>query len=278
MNCSTKPLSFPFAALSVVAVAFIAFNVDAGSPVYVGVKTTPPVPLESIDQSAWNSLLNKYVDQNGRVDYRAWKSDAADLASLEQYLVSLSGANASARAAKSVKLAYWINAYNALTIHGILREYPTTSIRNHTAKLFGYNIWNDLPLYVGGKPYSLDTMEHKILRKMNEPRIHFAIVCASIGCPRLANEAYDPKRIDQQLTANAKDFFARNQNFRYDAAASRFSVSSILDWFGEDFGRDQASRLRKIAEWLPSTASREAALRNSVSLSFLQYDWALNSQ
>ena len=264
--------------LSVIVIAFFACKLHAGSAIYVGTKTAATVPIEQIDHSAWNSLLGKYVDRNGMVDYEAWKSNAADLLALNRYLASMSTANAVTRAPKSVKLAFWINAYNALTVHGILREYPTTSIRNHTAKLFGYNIWKDLQLYVGGTAYSLDTIEHKILRKMNEPRIHFAIVCASIGCPRLLDEAYDPKRIDQQLDINAKDFFARKQNFEHDVAAKRFRLSAILDWFGEDFGEDQASRLRKMATWLPDDASRDAAIRNSVSLSFLDYNWRLNAQ
>ena len=150
-------------------------------------------------------------------------------------------------ATREAKLAFWINAYNAVTVHGILREYPTTSIRNHTAKLFGYNIWHDLQLYVGGTAYSLDTMEHQILRKMSEPRIHFAIVCASIGCPRLLNEAYTADRINEQLEINSKDFFARAQNFRYDQSKKQFYVSAILDWFGEDFGNSQAEQLRRIS-------------------------------
>ena len=102
----------------------------------------------------------------------------------------LSQANPQAHSTRHAKLAFWINAYNAVTVHGILREYPTSSIRNHTAKLAGYNIWKDLQLAIGGRAYSLDTMEHMILRPEREPQIHFAIVCASIGLSRLLNEAY----------------------------------------------------------------------------------------
>jgi len=123
-------------------------------------------------------------------------------------------------------LAYWINAYNALTVEGILRVYPTTSIRNHTAKLFGYNIWKKLYLYSGGGKINLDSIEHKVLRKMDEPRIHFAIVCASIGCPRLLNKAYASDRIDNQLTTNAIDFFSRSQNLQFDSRNSVIHMSS----------------------------------------------------
>ena len=165
-----------------------------------------------------------------------------------------------------------------MTIRGILREYPTSSIRNHTARLFGYNIWHDLKLYVGGQPYSLDQMEHQLLRKMSEPRIHFAIVCASISCPRLLDEAYVASRLDEQLTRNTKDFFSRRGNFRHASSDSRFYVSSILKWFAEDFGADQASQLRKIAPWLPTSAATTAAQRGSVKVSYLDYDWGLNEQ
>lgn len=113
---------------------------------------------------------------------------------------------------------------------------------------------------------------------MAEPRIHFAIVCASIGCPRLLNEAYVTERLDEQLETNARDFFSRSQNFRYDERSQRFYLSSILDWFGEDFGQDQAERLRTIAKWLPSESARRAAQRNVIRVSFLDYNWSLNEQ
>ena len=197
---------------------------------------------------------------------------------LDRYLALLSQAGVSAPAKRPAQLAFWINAYNAVTVRGILREYPTTSIRNHTAKLLGYNIWKDLQLYVGGKPYSLDQMEHELLRKMSEPRIHFAIVCASIGCPRLLNEAYTPARLEEQLQTNAKDFFRRSQNFRYDANARKFYLSAILDWFGGDFGADQSARLKRISAWLPTAEAAQAATRNAVSVSYLDYNWQLNKQ
>jgi len=153
--------------------------------------------MDQIDHRSWDALLKRYVNQRGNVDYQAWKQSAADQRALDAYLAHLSSANPNAQALGAAKLAFWINAYNAVTIKGILREYPTSSIRNHTAKLFGYNIWDDLLLTVGGKPYSLNHMEHEVLRKMGEPRIHFAIVCASISCPRLLNEAYTASRLEQ---------------------------------------------------------------------------------
>ena len=174
------------------------------------------------------------------------------------------------------QLAFWINAYNAVTIKGILREYPTSSIRNHTAKLFGYNIWYDLLLIVGDSKISLHDVEHEVLRKTGEPRIHFAIVCASHSCPRLLNEAYTVEMLEEQLTTNTQNFFANRDNFRYSNGT--FYLSSILKWFAEDFGSIQSAQLRSIAPYLPDRASQQAAASGSGRISYLSYDWSLNEQ
>ncbi len=242
----------------------------------VDVAAAQQVPLSRIDHAAWDRLLHKYVDERGMVQYAAWKSTAADSQALEQYLTLLSYSNG--QGTQEEKLAFWINAYNAVTVKGILKEYPTTSIRNHTAKLFGYNIWKNLKLIVGGKPISLDEMEHQILRKMGEPRIHFAIVCASLGCPRLLNEAYVADRIDAQLTLNAEAFFADTSKFRYDASRRAFAVSPILKWFGKDFGSSQAEQLQRISVWLPDANAQQAAAAGSGKMTFLDYDWGLNDR
>ena len=260
-----------------VVTLFLTGVACTGNEVFVGRRVAATTALDRIDHSAWNTLLHKYVDADGMVNYRAWHSSPADIRDLDQYLSTLSTGRAN-QATTNGKLAFWINAYNAATIRGILREYPTTSIRNHTARLFGYNIWKQLQLYVGGKPHSLEGIEHEILRKMNEPRVHFAIVCASIGCPRLLNEAYGPERVQQQLESNAKDFFRRRQNFRHDPAGKRFHFSEIVSWFATDFGASQAVQLKRISRWLPTAAAQQAAQHNSVSVSYLDYDWNLNEQ
>jgi len=253
-------------------------SATAGQPVYVGQRAAGHVSFAEVDHSPWSSLLAKYVDDDGYVDYQSWHSSAADVKALVTYMNSLSQANPQAESARDATLAFWINAYNAVTVHGILREYPTTSIRNHTAKVFGYNIWKDLQLYVDGHAHSLEDIEHQILRKMSEPRIHFAIVCASIGCPRLLNQAYTTDDVRQQLEANAQDFFSRPQNFRFDAQTRQFQLSEILSWFGEDFGPDESSQLRAIAGWLPGQDAQTAARRGAGRVSFLKYNWNLNDQ
>ena len=235
-------------------------------------------PLEQVDHSTWDRLLKKYVDQDGMVDYAAWKASETDRAALKQYLAALSQAAPEAKTTKEGKLAFWINAYNALTVHGILEVYPTSSIRNHTAKVLGYNIWKDLLLPVGDKKYSLEAIEHEVLRKLGEPRIHFAIVCASIGCPRLRCEAYTPDKLEAQLIDNTRDFFARQKNLQVDLANRRVQVSSILDWFGKDFAPTPQKALASLAEYVPDEATKRLIASGDFSVSYLDYDWSLNKQ
>ena len=251
---------FHFISGLLIIASVIAVSVDsanAGQPVYVGQRAAGRTSFEQVDHSHWDSLLKKYVDRDGYVDYHALHASAADGRTLDGYLTALSQANPPSQTSGDATLAFWINAYNAVTVHGILREYPTTSIRNHTAKVIGYNIWQDLQLFVGGRPYSLEAMEHQVLRKMGEPRIHFAIVCASIGCPRLLNQAYTATDVQRQLELNARDFFSRPQNFQYDERTGQFQLSEILSWFGEDFGPNQQAQLRTIAKWLPIRQLRQ---------------------
>lgn len=252
----------------------------AGPVVYVGAKFPQQqrIAVERIDHRSWSALLEKYVDEQGLVAYKDWKASAADQQALDQYLVHLSAAKISRQSDARAVMAYWINVYNAVTIKGMLREYPTTSIRNHTAKLLGYNIWKDLQIFVNGTAYSLDDVEHKVLRKLGDPRIHFAIVCASIGCPRLLNQAYFPDKLDEQLSENAKHFFADRTKFKVDAVRATLHLSPILEWFGSDFGRNQAEQLRAIAPYLPTQQAQRLAESGRATVKYLEYDWGINER
>lgn len=265
--------------LAIVAVISARTVCFAGPTITVGrnVPAAERVSVGEIDHGAWDTLLKKYVDERGYVDYAKWKSSAADQKSLDDYILQLSAAAIPATATQEEKLAFWINTYNAVTVKGILKEYPTTSIRNHTAKLYGYNIWKDLQILVGGKAYSLEGIEHEVLRKMGEPRIHFAIVCASVGCPRLLNEAYTAEKVDEQLTLNAQAFFADSTKFKADTRAGTIQVSPILDWFADDFGKDSAAQMATIAPYVPATA-QSLAKSGRARVSYLNYDWGLNDR
>lgn len=264
-------------AIGVAVAGWWATTCLAGPTVTVGrnVPAGQQVPVDNVDHSTWNSLLGKYVDANGFVNYTGWRASTADQQALDAYIQHLSAASFPANSTREGRLAFWINAYNAVTVKGILREYPTTSIRNHTAKVVGYNIWKDLQLLVGGRPYSLEAIEHEVLRKMGEPRVHFAIVCASIGCPRLLNEAYMASKLDGQLTINTKAFFADPTKFNIDAKSSTVQLSPILSWFAEDFGSSTAAQMQMIAPYVPAQA-QPLVSSGQARVKYLDYDWGLN--
>ena len=225
----TPPSSLLVAALS--AVVVLVFLTSRGE-----------ATLMRVDHSAYDALLAKYVDANGLVDYATWK--ASDVLSLKAYLTTLSATDPDGFTDRHEELAFWINAYNALTIDAILHFYPVTSIKDKVSRLFGYNVWDDYPLRVAGRSYSLNDIEHKVLRPVGEPRVHFAIVCASIGCPKLRREAYAADRLDAQLDNNARDFFGSSDRFHIDRATHTVYLSPILRWFGE--GTRRRRRIARI--------------------------------
>lgn len=277
----TRMQTMRWSALAVALAALLMVGpCVAGEKVTVGQRWSADrqVTLDQIDHSDWDRLLQRYVDDRGMVDYTAWKSTPSDVRVLDDYLAALSAASLRQPTSRQGQLAYWINAYNAVTIKGILREYPTSSIRNHTARVFGYNIWDDLLLVVGDRTFSLSQIEHDVLRKMGEPRIHFSIVCASIGCPKLSNRAYTADELEQQLARSTRDFFADPSKFRSDPRSGRIQISPIFKWFAEDFGGSMLQRLAMIAPYLPDDASRRLATSGQAQVSYLGYDWDLNDQ
>jgi len=234
-----------------------------------------PASIDQVDHATFDQLLKKHVDTDGRVNYRAWHQSVADRNSLKSYLANLSNANPDLPSSRAAILSYWINAYNAVTIDAILQVYPTTTIRNHTSETGGYNIWKNPSFTAGNKRVSLEDIEHKILRKMGEPRIHFAIVCASVGCPRLLNEAYVPDRLADQLVTNTRDFFGRQQNLQVSGNVLR--LSKIISWFGTDFAPSQQQQVQVLSKYFPQSAQQVAASGN-YGVDFLEYDWNLNTQ
>ena len=244
-------------------------------------RSWPTIDLVSIDQIDhwdWDRLLKRHVDETGNVGYAAWKEAPADMQALDQYLIRLSRANPTLDASREARLAFWINAYNALTIRGILREYPTASIQNHVARMWGFNIWRDLLLHVGERNYSLGQIEHELLRPLREPRIHFAIVCGSKGCPRLLNRAYQSSGLEQQLQENSRNFFADPHKLGYDASTGKLRLSPILKWYAEDFGESQAEMLDTIIPYLPERVSGRLPDKRTLRADYLDYDWSLNDQ
>ena len=236
------------------------------------------VSIETIDHRDWDRLLQRHVDEAGNVGYSNWKETPADVLALDAYLNNLSRANPVLDAGREARLAFWINVYNAVTIRGILREFPTASIQNHVAHVWGFNIWRDLLLHVGERNYSLGQIEHELLRPLREPRIHFAIVCGSKGCPRLLNRAYQSSDLEQQLRENSLNFFADPQKLEYDSSTGKLRLSPILKWYAKDFGESQAEMLETIIPYLPDRVSGQLPDKRAVRTDYLDYDWNLNEQ
>lgn len=236
---------------------------------------TSRVGFAQYDHRTLDSLLQKYVDRNGDVDYATWQSNAQDRATLLSYLQGMNSIDTSVPSSPQSTMAFWINAYNALTIEGILQLYPTQSIKDHAPNASGFNIWDDFKMPVGGAQYSLNDIEHKVLRKMGDPRIHFAIVCASKSCPQLSQRAYFRESLDQQLAYGSSLFFNTPGKFSYDLQRGQIGLSPIIQWFGEDFGRSDQERLQYLSQFMPAEAA-QLATNPAATISYLDYDWGLN--
>ncbi len=206
----------------------------------------------------WTSALKKHVDLQGNVNYAKWKEDST---SLDQYISSLEENPPADYWSKNDSLAYFINAYNAVTVKLILDHYPLKSIRKLITP------WRFKRFKLMGQEVSLNHIEHDILRKMKEPRIHFAINCASASCPKLLNTAFYAHTMEAQLEAVTKDFI--NDEKRNSLTENELKISRIFQWFAGDFGskKERHAFIRKYAQ---QNIAKNAKVR------FLDYDWALN--
>lgn len=215
----------------------------------------------------FSQLLRKHVVG----DAFNYKGLIQDSVKLGQYLSTISKNAPSQSWSKEEKLAYWINAYNAFTLKLIIDNYPVESITDlHPAVHIPLlnTVWHKKFFTIGGKSTSLDEIEHKILRKeFEEPRIHFAINCASISCPPLRNEAFDPSQLENQLEEQAQNFI--NDSERNQISATNPQVSKIFSWFSGDFKEGQT-----IIEFLNRYA--EIEISPDADIDYLKYDWRLN--
>ena len=231
--------------------------------------------IGTIDLRIWDELLQRYVDDLGRVNYRRWKAEGADV--LRAWLESLADVDLADFTDADARLALWLNAYNAIAISQVLEVYPIASIR---PKVLGIPNWlSFLDFFtrsnsiVGGKKYSLNQIEHAILRpEFAEPRIHFALVCASVGCPLLRRGAYFPESVRTQLEADASRFIHNPDKVRYDAQKKTLYLSKIFKWYEEDFVKAGGS----VAEYVGGYLGPEAAVGDGWAIVFLPYDWNLN--
>lgn len=231
--------------------------------------------IATIDFRIWDELLQRYVDDLGRVNYQRWKAEGADV--LRVWLESLADVDLADFTDADARLALWLNAYNAIAISQVLEVYPIASIR---PKVLGIPNWlSFLDFFtrsntiVGGKKYSLNQIEHAILRpEFAEPRIHFALVCASVGCPLLRRGAYFPESVRTQLEADASRFIHNPDKVRYDAQKKTLYLSKIFKWYEEDFVKAAGS----VAGYVGGYLGPEAAVGDGWAIVFLPYDWNLN--
>jgi hypothetical protein len=239
--------------------------------------------------AAFSALLKKHVLvlNGGRASSVRYAGFMADRAALKAYLATLAAVDKSAFAAfsKPQQMAFLINAYNAATIELILTRYPKLESIKDLGALFS-TPWKPKIVPLLGGLVSLDEIEHEMLRKRgsyDDPRVHFAVNCASIGCPALREEAFVPERLGAQLDEQARRFMGDRSRNRWNADRGRLEVSKIFDWFGEDFrlGHQGISSLNafcaRYAEQLADApADRERIRGGQVEIGFLDYDWKLN--
>ena len=249
------------------------------------------LPAAAFDHTyaAWDALLKRhvrYVDGGhaSRVDYTGVQRDAAQLAAVLGDYQNVTRAEFDGWS-KPQQEAFLINAYNAFTIEKILTRYPDLKSIRDFGTVFG-NPWKDKFFTLLGESTSLDGIEHGMLRKegvYDEPRIHFAVVCASIGCPMLRDEAFVAARLDEQLEDGMRRFLSDRSRNRYDPASAKLEVSRIFDWYGKDFEKGNRgftsvkAALARYADRLADAPQDRARVRDQkADVTFLEYDWALN--
>lgn len=246
-------------------------------PVASALLGASPARAQGPDHETFTALLVAHVDERGLVDYDAF----AAAPSFDAYLEELDRTDPYALP-DADRLALWINAYNAWTIRLINKHGERRSIRNINRTL-GFiragRAWKERLARVGGQVYTLDEIEHEIIRReFDEPRIHFALVCAAMGCPPLRREAYRGDRLDRQLDDQARTFFtAHPDRNRVDLATGEVTLSPILDWYREDFPATDRELGRYLAPWFESPA-RELLESGGFRIRFSDYDWSLNAQ
>jgi hypothetical protein len=216
---------------------------------------------QQVSHQKWDRLLKRHVNSSGLVDYKGFKTD---LALLEAYLNDLAANPPGDDWSTESKMAYYINSYNAYTVKLILDNYPVKSIKDISSP------WGRDFIPLGAQKISLDRLENRILRKMSDPRIHFAINCASYSCPPLYNEAFTPEKLEAQLNQVTAAFINGSLN-KLDPQKPQ--LSEIFKWYRRDFKvYDQVDVIGYINQYSKIKLSPDARI------GYLDYNWSLNQQ
>jgi hypothetical protein len=226
------------------------------------------------DHSKFDRILKTYVDAQGRVDYNGIAGDDE----FHKYMASLETAKADSLS-RDGQLAFWINAYNAVTIDKVIKWKPKKSVRETLIP----GVWTGTKFFtsrqhtVAGKSLSQDDIEHEILRKrLQDPRIHFAIICASSGCPLLPQFAYTEENVQMRLEDETRKYLNSERGIRIDYAENTIQISKLFDWFAGDFESQSGSAINFIKPYLNKEAM--AFLDRKPRISYISYDWALNAK
>lgn len=230
------------------------------------VKFTLTKSNTNISHKLWDELLVKNVSITGKVNYKGFINEKKKLIA---YTSMLSNNSPSINWPENRQLAYWINAYNAFTVLLITNNYPLKSIKDIGGDIPLINsVWDIKFFKIGSVDFDLNTIEHDILRKdFNEPRIHFAINCASMSCPKLLNKAYTEDKLESQLENQAIDFI--NSDEYNQLSTHKIELSKIFKWFDIDFKKNQT-----IKEYISYYARIQ--LEDPIEVDYLEYDWNLN--
>ena len=244
----------------------------------VGLADATPSPSSSDPDTTrhalFERLLNRHVDAQGDVDYAALRAQSDSL--LAPYLQTLAHTRPSTLG-RDARLALWINAYNAYTLKLIVDHHPVQSIRDIDGPPGGGTPFERPVGRVADTMRTLDEIEHGIIReRFDEPRIHFALVCAAKSCPRLRREPYTGPRLDAQLDHQARRFLHHEQKNRIPAGDGFIALSRILKWYGSDFGPTPAARQRALAPYFEGSV-RDSLAQGAYTIRYRPYDWTLNA-
>ncbi len=222
---------------------------------------------ENRDDSIYSALLKKHV-KNGRVNYDGFKKDEG---LLDAYLAVLSNTE-SRSLVGSRRFAFYINAYNAFTIKLVLTKFPGINSIKEAGSFFS-SPWSKKFISLQNRKVSLDYIEHEILRsEFKDPRVHFAINCASKSCPHLLNEPYQSKKLEIQLDSQAADFLSNRKNIFIKG--DTIFISKIFKWFKEDFSNNP---LLFVKQYVPEELKKQIiSMGESIKISYIDYDWSLN--
>ncbi len=225
---------------------------------------------EPVSHSSWSALLKKYVNDKGMVNYQGFIKDSLEL---NEYLSILESHHPNKEKwSEKQQLAYWINAYNAFTIRLIIRNYPVESIKDIAGGIPFINTpWDVKFIQIEGETYDLNNIEHGIIRKeFQEPRIHFALVCAAMSCPRLRNEAYTAASLDEQLDEEATYFF--NNTKKNKISTDKAELSKLMKWYSGDFENAAPDIITYVNRYSKTKLSQNA------TIDYMDYSWKLNEQ